>query len=243
MRRKYYLLSTVILLLKGVCYAQKTEPDSLKNKVLLEDNKELKLNPEAVKMIDFGSAVNSPRTSEEKSWLLPDETLPQALPKPKVVLTLMPYKPNTPYNWDPIYQKKIKVDKDTWRGDPFYALRRQRSYTNWAHNPMEAGERKSLDEIQAVGVRSVLLNERANGMMVSTMRMDRGIPVYGGGSGSSKVTVNGGSIGGLDLMAVFTKNFWDKSGRKNRERTLEVLKTYGDSTTVLINIPLEQIVQ
>ena len=35
----------------------------------------------------------------------------------------MPYKANTRYNWDPIYQKKIKIDKNTWRGDPFYEIR------------------------------------------------------------------------------------------------------------------------
>lgn len=42
-------------------------------------------------------------------------------------------------------------------------------------------------------------------------------------------------------MAVFTKNFWDKKGKERRERTLEVLRAYGDSTTVLINRPIEQI--
>ena len=53
----------------------------------------------------------------------------------------------------------------------------------------------------------------------------------------------GGTIGGLDLMAVFTKNFWDKKGRDRCERTLEVLRAYGDSTTVLINKPIEQIIR
>ena len=57
----------------------------------------------------------------------------------------------------------------------------------------------------------------------------------------SAIYINGGTIGGLDLMAVFTKNFWDKKGKERRERTLEVLRTYGDSTTVLINRPIEQI--
>ena len=77
---------------------------------------------DAVKSIDFGGAVGSPRMSEEKNWMLPDESLPEALPKPKVVLSLMPYKTNTRFNWDPVYQKKIRVDKNTWRGDPFYEL-------------------------------------------------------------------------------------------------------------------------
>ena len=169
--------------------------------------------------------------------MMPDESLPEALPKPKVMLTLMPYKANTRYNRDPIYQKKIKIDKNTWRGDPFYEIRHQRSYSNWARNPMAKGMRKSLDEIQASGVRFRQLGERANGMMVNTVVMDAPIPLFGG----SGVYINGGTIGGLDLMAVFTKDFWNKTGRDNRARTLEVLRTYGDSTTVLINKPIEQI--
>ena len=197
-----------------------TAQDSLHLKKLLESDQELHLNMDAVKSIDFGSAVGTPRMSEEKSWMMPDESLPEALPKPKVMLTLMPYKANTRYNWDPIYQKKIKIDKNTWRGDPFYEIRR-----------------KSLDEIQASGVRFRQLGERANGMMVNTVVMDAPIPLFGG----SGVYINGGTIGGLDLMAVFTKDFWNKTGRDNRARTLEVLRTYGDSTTVLINKPIEQI--
>ena len=196
-----------------------TAQDSLHLKKLLESDQELHLNMDAVKSIDFGSAVGTPRMSEEKSWMMPDESLPEALPKPKVMLTLMPYKANTHYNWDPIYQKKIKIDKNTWRGDPFYEIRHQRSYSNWASNPLAKGMRKALDEIQASGV------------------MDAPIPLFGG----SGVYINGGTIGGLDLMAVFTKDFWNKTGRDNRARTLEVLRTYGDSTTVLINKPIEQI--
>ncbi len=214
-----------------------TAQDSLHLKKLLESDQELHLNMDAVKSIDFGSAVGTPRMSEEKSWMMPDESLPEALPKPKVMLTLMPYKANTRYNWDPIYQKKIKIDKNTWRGDPFYEIRHQRSYSNWARNPMAKGMRKSLDEIQASGVRFRQLGERANGMMVNTVVMDAPIPLFGG----SGVYINGGTIGGLDLMAVFTKDFWNKTGRDNRARTLEVLRTYGDSTTVLINKPIEQI--
>ena len=86
-----------------------TAQDSLHLKKLLESDQELHLNMDAVKSIDFGTAVGTPRMSEEKSWMMPDESLPEALPKPKVVLSLMPYKANTRYNWDPIYQKKIKI--------------------------------------------------------------------------------------------------------------------------------------
>lgn len=236
--RKRLFISAVSLLLTVVCYAQWTAQDSIKLQRLLNGSEEVKLNQKAVKQIDFGSAVNgTPQMSEEKEWMLPDESLPEALPKAKFVLSLMPYKGNTRFNWDPIYLKKIRMDRNTWRNDPHYALRHQRSYSNWASNPMAKGLRQSLDEIRASGVRFRQLGERANGMMVNSVVMDSPIPLFGG----SGVYVNGGTIGGLDLMAVFTKDFWDKKGQERRERTLEVLRTYGDSTTVLINRPIEQI--
>lgn len=60
------------------------------------------------------------------------------------------------------------------------------------------------------------VTERANNMAV------------GGWQGAS-----GGGISGLDLMTPFTREFWNFKGRKRRARTLEVLKAYGDSITVL----------
>ncbi len=74
-----------------------TKEDSLRLRKLLDSDQELNLNQDAVRQIDFGSAVGTPRMSVEKKWMLPDESLPEALPKPKVVLSLMPYKANTPY--------------------------------------------------------------------------------------------------------------------------------------------------
>lgn len=192
-------LITVIMLCPAtlLVHAQVwTKQDSLRLKKLLESDQELYLNKKAIRQIDFGSGVGTPRMSEEKNWMLPDESLPEALPKPKPILTLMPYTANTPYNWDPIARKKIKVDKNTWR----------------SVNPVVENIRKSLAEVRTGNVRL----------------------------GHSGVYLNGGAIGGLDLMTVFTKNFWDKSGRERRERTLEVLRTYGDSTTVLINKPIDQ---
>lgn len=233
--RKRLMTSVVSLLLTMVCHAQWSKQDSLQLQKLLKGSGELILNSDAVKLIDFDKTAGSPRMSSEKSWMLPDESLPQALPKAKVVLTLMPYTANTRFNWDPVYLKKIRMNKDTWRADPFYELRHQRSYSNWAHNPMAGGIRKSLDEIRSSGVRFLQLSERANGMMVSSVVMGSGISLKSG------VTVNGGAIGGLNLMAVFGKDFWDKKGRASRTRTWEVLKAYGDSTTVLINTPIEQI--
>ena len=64
--RKRLFISAVSLLLTGVCYAQWSAQDSLKLQNLLEGSEELKLNPKAVKQIDFGGAVGTPRMSEEK---------------------------------------------------------------------------------------------------------------------------------------------------------------------------------
>ncbi|EKC53469.1 hypothetical protein OBE_12578 [human gut metagenome] len=150
-------------------------------------------------------------------WMDFDNSLPvmPKAPEKKVVLTLRPYTANTKYNWDPIYQKKIKVDKDTWRGDEFYALKILMIPTNWAKHPFDAGPRETVEQIEATGLR-YRVTERANNMAV------------GGWQGAS-----GGGISGLDLMTPFTREFWNFKGRKRRARTLEVLKAYGDSITVL----------
>ena len=210
--RKRLFISAVSLLLTGVCYAQWSAQDSLKLQKLLEGSEELKLNPKAVKQIDFGGAVGTPRMSEEKRWMLPDESLPEALPKPKVVLTLMPYKANTRYNWDPVYQKKIRVNKNTWRGNPFYELTKLKIYTDWAKRPLDAGPRESIEQIEATGLR-YMVTERANNMAVGSWR-----------------SVGGGGIAG-DFMRPFTKDFWNRKAARRRARTLEVLRTYGDSIT------------
>ena len=176
-------------------YAQEwTSKDSLHVKKLLDGERELILNPDAVKSIDFGNAAGPPRISKEKSWMHFDESLPRVLPKPKVVLTLSPYTATTPYDWDPVYQKKIRVTKNTWRGDPFYELRQ-------------------------------LLYTKSSNISL----------------GKGGVYISGGAIGGLDLMAMFTRDFWSKKRLETRDRTLEVLRRYGDSTNVMINVPIEQI--
>lgn len=51
--------------------------------------------------------------------------------------------------------------------------------------------------------------------------------------GKSGVIVNGGMIGGFDLMIIFIKDFWDKKGCNWRLCMLEVLKVYGDLIIVL----------
>lgn len=211
--------------------AQWTTKDSLNLKRILNGEGEVKLNPDAVKQIDFGKAIGVPMQPKEKNWLLLDESLPSALEgKKKIVLTLQPYTANTRFDWDPIYQKKIKVGKDTWRGDALYAMKMQIKYSNWAKTPMDgaAGYRSSLEEIRASGIKHSIMGERLNNMMVNRMEMDPSTGIALGGG----ATMSGVTIGGLNLMRIFEKSFWDKKGNERRERTLEVLKAYGDSTAV-----------
>lgn len=215
-------------------HAQWTAKDSVNLQRILNGKEDIKLNMDAVKQIDFNSSPTVPKMSKERPGLRLDETLPQVLEKKKVVLTLRPYTANTRYNWDPIYQKKIRVDADTWRGDPFVELY-QTVPSNWTKNVYDKGIRSSYEEIRSSGLRHNLFGERANGMMVPTQSMVHTSAMKLGKSG---VTVNGGTIGGLDLMTIFTKDFWDKKGRNRRSRTLEVLKAYGDSTTVLLPEPI-----
>ena len=229
---KRLVTGLLISLVTLVVNAQWTAKDSLNLKRILDGDGELKLNQDAVKQIDFGKVGGIPMQPKQKNWLLPDESLPSALEnKKKIVLTLHPYTASTRFDWDPIYQKKIKVGKDTWRGeDPLYALKMTLIYSDWAQNPMDGGGgfRRSLEEIEASGIRHVVMGERANNMMVNKMQM---LPTTGISLGNG-VTMSGGAIGGLNLMAIFQKSFWDKKGNERRARTLQVLKAYGDSTTV-----------
>ena len=88
---KRFITATVLCLTALLAYAQEwTKEDSLRLRKLLDSDRELHLNQDVVKQIDFGSAVGTPRMSVEKKWMLPDESLPDALPNPKVVLSLLP---------------------------------------------------------------------------------------------------------------------------------------------------------
>ena len=73
--RKRLFISAVSLLLTVVCYAQWSVQDSLKLQKLLESSEELKLNPKAVRQIDFGSATSAARRSRTvcaaSSWRSP----------------------------------------------------------------------------------------------------------------------------------------------------------------------------
>lgn len=98
-----------------LCAQEWTRQDSLRLQQLLEGEGEIKLNPHALKELEHN--FGQPRISEEKPWLEFDETLPyQPLGKDKKArLVLRPYTGYTPYNWDPIRQCKIDIDKPTWQ--------------------------------------------------------------------------------------------------------------------------------
>lgn len=217
---KYFILFLGLLFVVAFpLYAQEWTPqDSLHLRRFLSGEGEVRLNPDVLKEIGIDSPLGSPKEDMNKSWLEFDSSLPvmPQMPEKKVVLTLRPYTANTKYNWDPVYQKKITVNKNTWRSSPFYELTKLKIYTNWAKRPLDAGPRESVEQIEATGLR-YMVTECANNMAV------------GGWRG-----VGGGGISG-DFMAPFTKDFWNIKGRKRRARTLEVLKTYGDSINVRRN--------
>lgn len=129
-------------------YAQNWTPqDSLRLRQLLNGEGEVKLNQEVFKELEKSGSFGTPKAVVNKSWMDFNNSMPimPKVPEKKVVLTLHPYTANTKYNWDPVYQKKIKINKDTWRGDEFYALKILKIPTNWAKHPFDAGpDRKSV---------------------------------------------------------------------------------------------------
>lgn len=191
-----------------------TSQDSLRLRRLLEADGEPELNRDLLPRLEMEPWQERPKGSEEKSWLEFDTSLPSVLPLNRSVMTLRPYSARTPYNWDPIQEKKIEIDKNTWRSDPFYELTRLKIPTNWAKRPLDAGPRETLEQIEATGLR-YRMTERVNNMTVGSWQ-----------------PASGGTGGGMDLMKPFTREFWDFKGRKRRARTMEVLKSYGDSITV-----------
>lgn len=84
---------------------------------MLQGEGEVKLNPEALQELERNHSLSAPKPMLNKPWMDFDTSLPVVpqAPAKKVVLTLRPYTAHTKYNWDPVYQKKITVDKDTWR--------------------------------------------------------------------------------------------------------------------------------
>lgn len=228
MKRIVTLCGLLVAVAFPLCAQSWTPQDSLRLQRLLNGDGEVKLNPDALKELEMNAPWGTPRADTYKSWMDFDTSLPTApdnseKPEKKIILTLHPYKANTKYNWDPVYQQKIKVDKNTWRGDRFYELKKRFLPSNWAVRPLDAGPRETLEQIEATGLR-YRVTERANNMAV------------GGWQRTS-------SPSGLDFMTPFTRDFWNFKGRKRRARTLEVLRTYGDSTTMLIKDPVHAITE
>ena len=184
------IIGLLLVVVLPVCAQNWTPQDSLRLRRLLDGEGEIKLNPEVLKEMGVQEPLGKQQMSLERQWLDFNTTLPEIpnTPKKKVILTLRPYTANTKYNWDPVYQKKIKIDKNTWRGDPFYELKMLRIYSDWAKTPLEKGIRKSIDEIEATGLR-YRVTERANNMAVGSWQG------ASGGSGFSG-----------DFMTPFTKD-------------------------------------
>lgn len=114
--KRIYLIFLGLMIGVSLSYAQTKGSDD-----------EIRINPDALRELEQNTWVDAPKADKAKPWLQFDETLPSSPfrgPQIKRVLTLHPYKANTAYNWDPVYMKKIKIDKDSWRPLRFYALTR-----------------------------------------------------------------------------------------------------------------------
>lgn len=119
--KRSLLLCFLWTLFFPLCAQDRARQDSLRLQEMLHGEGELRLNPDALRDL-----WESPQMmSADKPWMDFDNTLPmlpEGKPKQKVILTLHPYKPTTRYNWDPVLQKEINVDEDTWKG-PFQKLK------------------------------------------------------------------------------------------------------------------------
>ena len=125
MKRLVCLFGLLAGVLCPLCAQDWTPEDSLRLQRLLEGDGKIKLNPQALKELE--QSFGQPKASEEKSWLRFDETLP-ATPTEKQKrerLVLRPYTGYTPYNWDPIRQCKIDIDKPTWQENILRGLHMQ----------------------------------------------------------------------------------------------------------------------
>lgn len=105
--------------------AQLSRRDSIRLKQLLEGDKEIKLNQEAVKSIQFNFApdineIHKPKMSEEKPWMEFNKSIPKNFNdtvqwrKPKFI-RLLPYTIFTRLGEDPVNDIIIKTRKDTLR--------------------------------------------------------------------------------------------------------------------------------
>lgn len=166
--KKRLLIGLLLAIVLPCCAQEWTAQDSLRLSRWLEQEGEVKLAP----LPELDTSVGSPMMDADKPWLYFDATLPQLNQeqKPKVRLTLRPYSATTRYDYDPVYQRKIKVNENTWRSDPM------------AEFKCKLGARVAKEPVVKPS--------------------------------------------GLDLMTLFTRDFWRFRARKAGERTLQVLKDY-----------------
>ncbi len=166
-----------------LCAQSWTPRDSVRLRSLLHPDsvREIRINPRALEELEQAMQPGALRPHTRKSWMEFDESLPDGRQEeaPPVRLTLRPYTANTRYDWDPVYQRKIDIDKP--------------------HMRIAMHHTHSRPEARRTAVRP-----------------------FAGSAG----------VGGLDLMHVFTRDFLHPKARRRRARTLEVLRSYGDSATV-----------
>lgn len=170
MRQAFFLCGLLAWVSSSLVAQDWTPKDSLRLHQQLNEAGEMQLNQEVLKELRQAFPWGQGKGSEEKPWLDFDSTLPKVLQKEKGRLTLYPYTPTTPYNWDPVLQCKIDIDAPDWKKNFLLWLRSQ---------PIKAS-----------------------------------------------------SPSGHDFMVIFTREFWNRNITRRRARTLEVLRTYGDSVTV-----------
>lgn len=113
-------------------YAQEwTREDSLKLNRILKGNKEIEINKHELKNIQFEHhIINKPLLEPiQLNIISPDETLPQNA-KTRYKLSMQPYKPSTPYNWDPIFHCKIVQVNGQWEplNGPVHYIDQSRAY-------------------------------------------------------------------------------------------------------------------
>jgi hypothetical protein len=182
----------------AVMAQQWSKSDSLNLNRLLKGNKEININEKERINIQFDTKrLNKPYDTpiQQSERIRADETLPG--PK-KRSISLLPYKPTTPYNWDPIFNCKIVQVNNHW--EPLLATRSM------------IEQARATDMAQSV-----------TGLITKEMPELRGIEL-----GHSGIYIKGNSISGLDLMLFFERKFWDKAGAKRRATTLDLLKHYND---------------
>lgn len=119
---KRVLLLWWLLAAVHTLYAQQWTPsDSLRLQQLLEQEGEITIDRSLLAPSGGTPMMGTPQHDGSKPWLdfnvsLPSVSQEESVSKPR--LTLRPYNTRVRYDWDPVYQREIAVNKDTWRSDP-----------------------------------------------------------------------------------------------------------------------------